>query len=68
MNTQAAVMRRALGIPAARPLGCPPAADSGTTALPVNDVLWGFCVSGFCLSALIGSAVAGQVAAAFGGP
>ena len=60
MNTQAAVMRDALGIPEHLDSGCVPTGESA--ALPANDVLWGFCVSGFCLSALLGSTVAGQVA------
>ncbi|KAL1503857.1 hypothetical protein AB1Y20_012321 [Prymnesium parvum] len=56
MNTQAAVMRAALGIPAAPPAGCPGG------SLPGNDVLWGFCISCFCLSALLGSTASGPFA------
>lgn len=48
MNTQAAVMRAALGIPPAVASGCAPRDVRG------NDAAWGFCVSSFCLSALIG--------------
>ena len=60
MNTQAAVMRAALGIPEHLDAGC--VAPGKSSALPANDLLWGFCVSGFCLSALLGSTVAAQVA------
>jgi len=60
MNTQAVVMRAALGIPSKLDDGCVPLGHS--SALPANDVIWGFCVSAFCLSALLGSTVAGQVA------
>ena len=60
MNTQAQVMRDVMGIPASLDEGCVPPGHS--TALPANDVIWGFCVSAFCLSALLGSTVAGQVA------
>ena len=61
MNTQAAVMRDALGIPAHRPAGCAIEGAEGD-ALAANDATWGFCVSAFCLSALIGSTAAGEMA------
>ena len=60
MNTQASIMRDALGIPSALPDDCVP---PGTPhSLPANDALWGFVVSGFCLSALLGSGGAGRIA------
>ena len=62
MNTQAAVMRDALGIPSHVHEGCPFATGTDSPALPANDVIWGFCVSGFCLSALFGSTFSGQLA------
>ena len=62
MNTQAAVMRDALGIPPKLHDGCPLPPGTESSALPANDVIWGFCVSGFCLSALLGSMVASTVA------
>ena len=62
MNTQAEVMREALGIPSKVHEGCPFPPGSDSAALPANDIIWGFCVSGFCLSALLGSMVAGQLA------
>ena len=60
MNTQAAVMRDALGLPGHLDEGC--VVPGNPTEIPGNDMLWGFCVSGFCLSALLGSTVAGQLA------
>lgn len=60
MNTQAQVMRQALGIPALPPAECP------QTPFPTNDALWGFCISCFCLSALLGSAVSGKFADRYG--
>ena len=57
MNTQALVMRDALGIPSRLPIGC-----VGPSALPANDALWGFCISVFCLSALLGTHASGCLA------
>ncbi len=57
MNTQADVMRDALGIPARLDASCPPAQDYSASSM-----IWGFCVSSFCLSALVGSVIAGPLA------
>ena len=60
MNTQASVMRDALGLPARLPASCSP--DGESVALLANDAMWGFCVSVFCISALLGSMAAGHLA------
>lgn len=61
MNTPAAVMREALGLPAKLADGC--VADEQLQAsLTQNSLTWSFVVSVLCLSALLGSAAAGGLA------